>query len=37
MKHPDLAFPKAVYIGKRRYFREAEIAAWIEARAPRSN
>lgn len=27
----DLAFPRATYIGRRRYFREAEILAWIEA------
>ncbi|CAM5420046.1 hypothetical protein FALB51S_02492 [Frigidibacter albus] len=33
---PDLAFPKPVYIGRRRYFREAEIFAWIEAQAEAS-
>lgn len=30
---PALGFPKPIYIGKRRYFREAEIYAWIEAQA----
>jgi predicted DNA-binding transcriptional regulator AlpA len=30
---PDLAFPKPVYIGKRRYWREADLITWIEARA----
>lgn len=28
---PGTSFPKPTYIGKRRYFREAEILAWIEA------
>jgi predicted DNA-binding transcriptional regulator AlpA len=30
---PELDFPRPVYIGRRRYFREAELAAWIKARA----
>ncbi len=29
----DLDFPRPTYIGKRRYFREAEISAWIDAQA----
>ena len=33
---PVLAFPKPLYIGKRRYFREAEILAWIEVQAEAS-
>ena len=33
---PDLAFPRPIYICRRRYFRAAEIAAWIEARAEAS-
>lgn len=33
---PDLGFPRPTYIGKRRYFREAEIFAWIEAQAEAS-
>lgn len=28
-----LSFPRPIYIGRRRYFREAEIHAWIEERA----
>lgn len=27
-----LAFPRPVYIGRRRYWREAEILAWLESR-----
>ena len=30
---PTLDFPKPIYIGRRRYWREAEIIAWLEARA----
>ncbi len=29
----EMAFPRPIYIGKRRYFREAEILAWIDAQA----
>ena len=34
----ELGFPRPIYIGRRRYFREAEIFAWIErqAEAPHS-
>lgn len=28
----DLGFPKPAYIGRRRYWKEAEIIAWLEAR-----
>ena len=27
-----LAFPRPVYIGRRRYWREAEVIAWLESR-----
>ena len=30
---PEMAFPKPIYIGRRRYWREAEIAAWQAAQA----
>lgn len=30
---PNVNFPKPIYIGKRRYFRQADVAAWIEAQA----
>ena len=30
--NPDLDFPKPQYIGRRRYWREADIVAWLEAR-----
>ena len=33
LKDPELAFPRPTYIGKRRYFRESEISAWIELQA----
>jgi len=29
-----MGFPEPVYIQKRRYWREAELGAWIEAQAP---
>lgn len=28
----SLAFPKPLYIAKRRYWREADVVAWLEAR-----
>ena len=30
----DMNFPEPVYIQKRRYWREAELDAWIEAQEP---
>jgi len=30
----DMNFPELVYIQKRRYWREAELGAWIEAQEP---
>lgn len=30
--HPDLDFPPPIYISRRRYWREADIVAWLEAR-----
>jgi predicted DNA-binding transcriptional regulator AlpA len=32
IKDPDLAFPRPIFIGRRRYFKEADIGAWIAAR-----
>lgn len=29
----ELAFPQPVYIAKRRYWREADLAEWLKARA----
>lgn len=29
----SLDFPRPIYIGRRRYWKEAEILAWLEARA----
>lgn len=33
LNHPELGFPKPIYISTRRYWREADIAEWIENRA----
>jgi predicted DNA-binding transcriptional regulator AlpA len=33
---PTLAFPKPIYIGRRRYWREAEIFAWLEGQAAKA-
>ena len=33
LQNPDLNFPRPVYIGKRRYFKEAEVIAWLEAQS----
>lgn len=32
MKRPELGFPRPITIGKRNYWREADILAWLEAR-----
>ena len=34
LNDPDMSFPKPIYIQKRRYWREAELGAWIEAQEP---
>lgn len=31
LNDPEMNFPKPVYIGKRRYWQEAEIIAWLQA------
>ncbi|MEM9395479.1 MAG: AlpA family phage regulatory protein [Pseudomonadota bacterium] len=28
---PEMDFPKPIYIGRRRYWREEEVHAWLEA------
>jgi predicted DNA-binding transcriptional regulator AlpA len=30
---PEMCFPKPIYIARRRFWREAEIAAWQAAQA----
>lgn len=30
LKDPQKQFPRPIYIAKRRYWREAEIVAWLE-------
>jgi predicted DNA-binding transcriptional regulator AlpA len=32
MDNPELDFPRPIYIGRRRFWREADIFAWLEAR-----
>ena len=34
LNDPDMSFPKPIYIQKRRYWRAAELGAWIEAQEP---
>lgn len=29
----DPTFPRPIYIGKRRFWREADVVAWLEAQA----
>ena len=36
LNSPEMAFPKPIYISRRRYFREAEVLAWIEAQAAKA-
>ena len=36
LKDPEKEFPRPIYIGKRRYWREAEIIAWLDAQAEQS-
>jgi len=33
---PELSFPQPVYIGRRRYWREADVIAWLDARAEKT-
>lgn len=32
LDNPELNFPRPIYIGRRRYWKEADIVAWLEAR-----
>lgn len=32
LNNPELNFPKPTYIGRRRYWRETDVIAWLEAR-----
>lgn len=32
LENPELNFPRPIYIGRRRYWREADIVVWLEAR-----
>ena len=33
---PGLAFPKPIYIARRRYWREADVIAWLESQATKT-
>jgi predicted DNA-binding transcriptional regulator AlpA len=33
LNDPGKGFPKPVYLGRRRYWREAEVVAWLDAQA----
>jgi predicted DNA-binding transcriptional regulator AlpA len=33
LNSPEMTFPKPIYIARRRFFREAEVLAWIDAQA----
>lgn len=33
LNDPALNFPRPIYIGRRRYWREADMAAWLDAQA----
>lgn len=33
LNDPELHFPKPIYIARRRYWREADVIAWLEAQA----
>ena len=35
LNDPQSGFPQPVYIGRRRYWREADIVAWLDAREMR--
>ena len=33
LDNPELDFPRPIYIGRRRFWREAEIVDWLDAQA----
>lgn len=33
LNDPALKFPKPIYIGRRRYWKEAEVSSWLDAQA----
>lgn len=33
LNNPELNFPRPIYIGRRRYWRESEIIEWLESRS----
>jgi predicted DNA-binding transcriptional regulator AlpA len=33
LNDPELAFPRPIHISKRRYWREAELAEWLDRQA----
>lgn len=33
LNDPNMDFPKPIYIARRRYWREADVIEWLEARS----
>lgn len=33
LNNPEMDFPRPIYIAKRRYWSEAEVLGWLDARA----
>ena len=31
LNSPEMGFPKPIYIGRRRYWREADVIKWLDA------
>lgn len=33
LNNPEIDFPRPIYIGKRRYWKEAEVIEWLDRQA----
>lgn len=33
LNEPSLKFPRPIYIGRRRYWREADVIEWLDSRS----
>lgn len=36
LRDPAMAFPQPAYLGQRRYWREADVVAWMDAKEGRA-
>jgi predicted DNA-binding transcriptional regulator AlpA len=36
LNNPDLDFPRPHFIGRRRYWRESDVVAWLDAQADKT-